>query len=136
MKSAIFLVAAAAALVACPAFAQNSGEQWHHHDPSRQACLQVGRVWNWYAPDNRTLIVEDNVHKKYKLELLGFCPGLKFTQHLGFRSIGGFEISCLTPGDTVFFHDTGMATRCSISKISAYTPEMEKADKAAREKKK
>ena len=44
------------------------------------------------------------------------------------------SLSCVTPGDIVFFHDIGMEMRCVISKVTAYTPEMEKADKAAKKK--
>lgn len=136
MKTSLLLAAALAAGVALPALAQ-TGEQppdgWNSNEPSHQRCLQIGRIWSWRAPDNRTLIVENDTHEKYKVDLLGYCPSLTFKQTLAFKSIGGVGLSCITPGDIVFFHDVGMETRCVISKVSAYTPQMEKADKAARE---
>lgn len=140
MKTSILLAAGLAALMATPslspALAQNGdhgkAEGWQKNEP--RACLQIGRIWSWYAPDNRTLIVENDTRKKFKLDLMGTCPGLTFKNTIGIRSPGGSYLSCVTPGDSVFFHDIGMSMRCVISKISHYTPEMEKADKAKRAK--
>jgi len=129
MTKTWILAAALAGLVAAPAAAQQGDKP-----ETPQACLQIGRIWSWNAPDNRTLIVENDTHQKFKLDLMGYCPGLTFKERLAFRSIGGMYLSCITPGDVVFFHDVGMETRCVISKVSAYTPAMEKADKEAKEK--
>ena len=134
MKSSVILAAALATLVVGPAIAQNGDASWNSNG-GKKACLQVGRVWSWRAPDNKTLIIENDVHKKFKVELMGYCPGLTFKETIGLRSPGGSYLSCVGAGDTVFFHDVGMDMRCVISKVSAYTPEMEKADKAAKEKK-
>lgn len=134
MKSSVILAAALAALVAGPAYAQNGEGDWHSNNEPK-ACLQVGRIYSWRAPDNRTLIIENDTHQKFKLELMGYCPGLTFKETIGLRSPGGSYLSCVGPGDTVFFHDLGMEMRCVINKVSAYTPEMEKADKAAKEAK-
>ena len=129
MTKTLILAAALAAVVVAPAAAQQGDKPQEQH-----VCLQIGRIWNWHAPDNRTLIVENDTHQKFKVDLMGYCPGLTFKEALAFRSIGGMSLSCITPGDVVFFHDVGMETRCVISKVSAYTPAMEKADKDAREK--
>lgn len=129
MTKTRILMAALAALAAAPAAADQAAKP-----EAPQACLQIGRIWSWNAPDNRTLIVENDTHQKFKLDLMGYCPGLTFKEALAFRSIGGMYLSCITPGDVVFFHDVGMETRCVISKVSAYTPAMEKSDKEAKEK--
>ncbi|MBU6472691.1 MAG: hypothetical protein KGJ75_03705 [Alphaproteobacteria bacterium] len=129
MTKTMILAAALAALTAAPAMAEPAGGNDASH-----ACLEVGRIWSWHAPDNRTLIVENDTHQKFKLDLMGYCPSLTFKETLGFRSIGGSYLSCITPGDVVFFHDIGTETRCVINKVSAYTPAMEKADKEAKEK--
>jgi hypothetical protein len=125
---------AAALFMAVPALLSTSAQAAENtaaKSPER-VCLQVGRIWNWHAPDNRTLIVEDDTHHKFKLGLMGYCPSLPFKQTLGFRAIGGGSVlSCLTPGDSVFFHDVGMSMNCAIQSVSADTPEMEKADKEA-----
>ena len=123
MKTKI-LLAGLVCLLATPAFAEE------------QACLRVGQIWNWKAVGNQTLIVESETHQKFKLGLMGFCQGLNFKQTLGFKSIGGTELSCLTPGDDVFVHVLSMRQTCPIKTIDLYTPDMEKADKDAAEAKK
>lgn len=136
MKTSLFAVAALAALLATPALAQDSNQQWTDNHSAKNTCLQLGQIWSWRAPDNRTLIVENDRHQKFKLDMMGYCPGLQYKETIAIRSPGGSYLSCVTPGDSVFFHDIGMETRCVINKIAPYTKEMEQADKAAKEKKK
>ncbi len=132
MKRWILLAAGLAGLMITPALAQGNDSHWNDNQTSRKACLQVGRIDSWRAPNNRSLIVENDSHQKFKVDLMGYCPGLTFKETIGLRSPGGSYLSCVGPGDTVFFHDIGMAMHCVISKVTAYTPEMEKADKAAK----
>jgi hypothetical protein len=113
------LLAGLALFCATPAFAN-------------PACLELSQIWNWKALDNRTLIVEDNWHQKFKLSLMIVCPDLAFRENLGFKSFGGTGLSCLTKGDDVIDRDHPLgAFRCPISNIVPYTPAMEKADKEA-----
>jgi hypothetical protein len=94
-------------------------------------CLRVGDVYTFHVRDNRTVIVEDRRHNKFKVDLMAICPQLKFKFGLGFKSLGGTTLSCLGPGDYVLARDRAMGPdRCPISKVTAYTPAMEKADKA------
>ena len=94
-------------------------------------CLQLVRVWSFKALDTRTLIVEDDLHQKFKLNLMGYCPALPFKEMLGFKVIGGMDLSCISRGDEVISHDIGMVYHCPIASIQSYTPAMEKADNAA-----
>lgn len=120
MKKVMLAVAALLALVTSPALAQ------------QRACLRIGDIYNWNALDDKTLIVEDNWHKKFKLKLIGTCYNLKFHETLAFKSPGSLSISCLSPGDTVIQRDFATGpSRCAITSIDAYTPDMEAADKAA-----
>lgn len=97
-----------------------------------RACLRVGQIYDWKAKNNSTLIVEDQFHRKYKVDLLGSCINLTYKQRIGFVSPGGTSLSCLTGGDSVIFRDSALGKQtCAVSKVSAYTPEMEKADKDA-----
>jgi hypothetical protein len=96
------------------------------------SCLEIGQIWNWNAPDNKTLIVEDNWHNKFKLGLMAPCQNLSFKERVGFKTIGGFsQLSCLSRGDEVIVHDIGIGQTCPITSIVPYTPAMEQADKAA-----
>ena len=120
MKKVVLAAAAVLTLVTSPALAQ------------QRACLRIGDIYNWNALDDKTLIVEDNWHKKFKLKLIGTCYGLKFHERLAFKSNGALAISCLSPGDSVIQRDFAMgASRCAITSIDNYTPDMEAADKAA-----
>jgi hypothetical protein len=119
MNTKLFSLLALALLAAAPASAVPS-------------CLQIGQIWNWNAPDNKTLIVEDNWHQKWKLSLMGPCINLTFKERVGFQSIGGFDgLTCLTKGDNVTIRNPGFPQRCPITNIVPYTPQMEAADKAA-----
>jgi hypothetical protein len=97
---------------------------------AERACLRFGQIYDWKAINDRTLIVEDDSHKKFRLGLIGTCSNLKFHERLAFKSPGSLEISCLSPGDEVISHEFG-PQRCAITRIEAYTPEMERADRAA-----
>jgi hypothetical protein len=95
------------------------------------ACLELALVWNYKALNDKTLIVEDEAHRKFKLTLMGYCPNLPYKQRLGFKVFGGTELSCISKGDEVISRDFGFPYRCPIMDIVAYTPAMEQADKAA-----
>ena len=118
MKMKLLATLGFAILLSTPAWAQRS-------------CLVVGQIYNWQAPNNNTLIVEDNWHKKFKVSLMGPCINLTFKERVGFKSFGGTELSCLTKGDDVLVRNPGFPQRCPITDIVPYTPQMEQADKAA-----
>jgi hypothetical protein len=118
MKKMLALAALAATFTA-PAMAQD-------------ACLRVGEIYDWKAMGDRTVIVEDNFHQKFKLDLLGDCTGLTFKLSLAFVSPGSMAISCVSPGDSVAFRQSPAGPQnCPIKAISVYTPAMEKVDKEA-----
>lgn len=119
MNIKLFSVLAVAALAATPVLAAPS-------------CLQLGQIYSWNAPDNKTLIVEDNWHQKFRLSLMGYCQNLTFKERIGFKAFGGTQLSCLSKGDYVLVRDPGFPQRCPIMDIVPYTPQMEAADKAAK----
>ena len=102
--------------------------------PEKKACLQIGRIDNWNAPNSRTVIVSTSNRTKYKLDLMGSCSGINFRETVAFKAFGGSSLSCLTSGDSILYrNDVGSVGRCPIQSITVYTPEMEKADKLARQ---
>lgn len=94
-------------------------------------CLVMDQIWNWHAVNDQTLIVEDNSHHKFKVSLMAPCINLTFKERIGFKSFGGTGLSCLSKGDDVLVRNPGFPERCPITDIQLYTPDMEKADKAA-----
>jgi len=96
-----------------------------------RACLEFGEIYNWNAVDNRTLVVEDNLHHKFRVSLLSYCPNLNFKERVGFRSPGAMRLTCLSPGDSVIVNNLGAGfRRCPIKSIEAYTPAMQARDAA------
>jgi len=92
-------------------------------------CLQIGRIWSWKALDNKTLIVQDELYRKFKLALTGYCPRLPFKLNLAIKSASGINgLDCVRRGDSVISQDVGMHYICPVMSIVPYTPEMEKAD--------
>ena len=123
MKSLLVVSAIATVVVSTPLLAQSS---------AASACLRFGEIYSWKALDNRTVIAEDNRHNKFKLALMGYCPNVQFKERVGFQSPGSTYLSCLSAGDTLLVNQfgSGQPQRCPITSVSAYTPEMEQADKA------
>jgi hypothetical protein len=124
MNRSLLAAGILATLISTPAFAQ----------PVPRACLRFGEIYSWKALDNRTVVAEDNRHNKFRLALMGYCPDLQFKERIGFQSPGSSYLSCMSEGDTLLVNQFGtqMPQRCPIIGITAYTPEMERADKAAK----
>jgi hypothetical protein len=95
------------------------------------ACLQIGRIWSFHPLHRNTLIVEDELHRKFRVDLMGYCPRLPFKLNLGFKSASGINgLDCVRKGDDVISQDVGMNYTCPVTSVVPYTPDMEKADKA------
>lgn len=117
MKIAI-LAAALMTLAAIPAAAQPAAP------PSAQRpCLRLDSIYNWKAVDNKTLIVEDDFHKKFRVGLMTYCEGLQFKERVAFHSAVPIRLTCLSAGDDVLIRELGTGfTRCPISSITPYEP--------------
>jgi hypothetical protein len=117
VNKTILLAAGLSVLMAAPAFAART-------------CLQYGSLYNFDAQDDKTLIVEDNFHNKFKISLMGICPQLTFKFGIGFRSFGPhMALDCVSSGDDIVTRNAGTGgQRCPIRSVVAYTPDMAKAD--------
>jgi len=121
MRTILLALAVLATATATPAMAE-------------RACLRFGYLWNWNALNARTLIVEDQWggHKKFKLGLIGICDDIRYHERLAFQSRGSLDIDCVSPGDAVITQEAGLGpSKCAVTSIEVYTPQMEAADKAA-----
>jgi hypothetical protein len=118
MKTTFALAILTASLLSPPALAD-------------RMCLQRSQIYNWNAQNDRTIIVEDMLHKKYKLSLMVSCQHLQFHQRLGFKTFDPSALACVSRGDSVISGTEIGPQTCPIKTIEAYTPDMEKADKDA-----
>ena len=86
-------------------------------------CLRVGYIHNWEAVNDKTVIVEDDWRKKFRLSLIGVCNDLKYHYVLSFRAIGVTNLSCLEVGDQVISHEMGIGGEpCTVTQIEAFVP--------------
>ena len=98
-----------------------------------QVCLRQIDMYSFDAvPGNRALIVEDQRHRRYRMNFVGICSGLQFKMGLRFKTFGTSNLSCLSRGDQVLQHDPVMRAPCIIKDIQLQTPDMDRADKAAK----
>lgn len=119
MKKIVFAMLGLAMLPTPPAYAFSG-------------CLQVGLIWSWKPLDKKTLIVEDQLHEKFRLGLMGYCPALPYKLTLGFKALGATTgLDCVSRGDEVISYDVGRPYTCPVMSIAPYTPEMEKTDQPA-----
>lgn len=118
MKTTLVLAALAAVCACGPAMAATG-------------CLQQAQIYSWKALNDRTLIVEDKFHNKFKVDLMTPCQHLQFHQNLGFRTFSNTSLACVTKGDEVISGTAIGPQHCPIRSIEPYTAEMEKVDKEA-----
>jgi hypothetical protein len=118
MKSIFAFAVIAATLLVTPALAART-------------CLQQSLIYSWKALDDRTLIVEDKFHDKFRLSLMVPCQHLQFHENLGFRTFSNTALTCVAKGDEVISGTSIGPQHCPIKTIEPYTADMEKADKAA-----
>lgn len=105
--------------------------------PEKIICLQRNQIDGWGARDNHSLVVNDIYGKKYLLTLSGWCQDFDVSMGISFHSVIGNPAMCLARGDYVVPHGGAAlpspGTRCMITGIERYTPEMEKAYHEAKE---
>lgn len=119
MKMNLLPVIGLAILTAPPVLAQSPTMP---PSASKLPCLRFGEIYNWKALDNKSLMVEDNFHKKFHVDLMGTCEGLQFKERVGFKSAGSVALTCMSPGDDVIVRNVGSGfQRCPISRITPET---------------
>lgn len=123
----LFFISAALLLAAAstPAFAKGD-----------DACLMHRYVDGWGAHGDHAMVVNDSFGRKYLVSLAGLCNDLNYAFAAGIKSPVGGE-TCVERGDKIVMRGGGAMGQdvCWVTKVERYTPEMEKAYKAALEAK-
>lgn len=132
MKSRILTAAlvatlgCAAVLPVSPAAAQPRNDR---------VCLRQIDMYSFDAvPGNRSLIVEDRRHQRYRVNFMGICSNLQYKLGLRFKSFSNSNLSCLSRGDQVIQRDPVTPAPCVIRDIQRQTPEMDRADMMERDR--
>jgi len=126
MKRALSALVAAASLCALPAAAQAPA--------ASTGCLRLGQIDGFSAirGNDRAFVVTDKLHRRFKISLVHDCGDLDLNLTVGFQTLEGGRLACISRGDTVINRDPARAgSRCPIASVEIYTPAMEAADKAA-----
>ncbi|MBV8799937.1 MAG: hypothetical protein JO208_09035 [Alphaproteobacteria bacterium] len=99
---------------------------------AQQNCLVSAQIWSWNPLNRKTLIVQDTIHRQFKVTLYGPCPGIDYNIGAAIVSHGNTALDCVRPGDVVVHRGYGMGNRCLIKSVEPYTGAMQKADEATR----
>jgi hypothetical protein len=104
--------------------------------PANNICLFRHDIFGWGSRDDHSVVIDDRFGKKYLLNLAGVCSDLNWAFGVGIRPVGGASV-CVERGDHIVMRGGGVmgGAPCWVTKIQYYTPDMQKADKAAREAK-
>ena len=93
-------------------------------------CLRQIDMYSFSAvPGNRSLVVEDRRHQRYRLNFQGICNGLQFKLGLAFKTFANTNLTCLSRGDQVIQRDPIGPSRCIIRDIQYQTPDQDRMDR-------
>jgi hypothetical protein len=120
------LIAAAMVCVTAPAIAQS----YDRSDRDRP-CLRNRNIYDYQVvPGDRSLVVRDIARKRYRINFLGQCYGLKFNMGLAFRTRGTGTLSCVERGDSVY-NNAGIGTdrQCIVQSVEYQTRALDQFDR-------
>ncbi|HVW75266.1 MAG TPA: DUF6491 family protein [Rhizomicrobium sp.] len=122
-----YLFAAVFLFSAVPAMAQPAPQP-----PSGPACLRQINMYDFKpVPGNRALIVIGRDRQRYRVNFIGQCYDLQYPMGLRFKTRGTSNLSCVSKGDQVLFHDPASPGICMIRDVQYQTPAMDQQDAAA-----
>lgn len=100
--------------------------------PAEPACLRQIDMYDFKpVPGNRSLIVIDRGRKRFRVNFVGQCYDLQYPMGLRFKTNGTSNLSCVSRGDKVLFHDPAGPGFCMIHDVQYQTPAMDQLDAAA-----
>jgi hypothetical protein len=122
------LLAALLLCMALPAGAQPAAQP----APSEPVCLRQRDIYDFQTvPGNRSLIVIDQLRKRYRLNFMGVCYNLQYHLNLGFKTHGVGTLSCVEKGDSVLQRDVVGPQQCIIKSVEYQTLTLDKVDAEA-----
>lgn len=121
MKAFLFMLTALMTF-SLAAFAQSGKKPAVHPDENilviakKPKVVSIPRTYgsssleDWFALDNRHLVIVLTGKRKYKATLMNTCTGLRFTDSIGFSTMGPFELDkwttiVLPGGERCFIKD-------------------------------
>lgn len=100
-----------------------------------QQCFLASQVNGFDAIDDQTVDVTVGVNNVYRLQIVGVCPDIDWTQRIGIRARGGSRWVCRgLDAELIVPSPTGLQT-CPVTAVRKLTDEELKAKRAARSEK-
>jgi hypothetical protein len=113
------LAAVAALLAACtnapPPDAQRAAA-------AGRQCFNAGTVNGFDAIDNDTVLVNVGVRGIYKLDIVGVCPDVDWTNRIGLRSTSGSSWVCEAMDAELLVPSPSGLQRCPVVGVQKLTP--------------
>ena len=123
-----YLLTAVLLCSAVPAIAQPPSQPAAPSDP---ACLRQVNMYDFKpVPGNRSLIVIGRDRQRYRVNFMGQCYDLQYPLGLRFKTNGTSNLSCVSKGDSVLFHDPATPGICIIRSVEYQTPALDQQDAA------
>src|ERR1700761_9135775 len=125
-----YLLAAALLFSVLPAMAQPPAPP--SVAPAERACLRQINMYDFKpVPGNRSLIVIGRDRVRYRVNFVGQCYDLQYPMGLRFKTRGTSNLSCVSRGDQVLFHDPAGPGFCMIRDVQYQTLALDQQDAAA-----
>ena len=93
----------------------------------RGQCFNASSVNSFHALGDNAVIVTVGANRYYKLDIVGVCPNIDWTQRVGLRTTGGSSWIC-EGNDAEFVVPSSTGTqRCPVTGVHPVSPEEAKA---------
>ncbi len=89
---------------------------------AKRTCFWVQNVNGWSSADDHTVMLRTGVKDVYRLDLMGPCPDIEWSQHIGLVSQGSSSI-CSPLDATVIAQGPLGPQRCPVKAVTKLTPE-------------
>lgn len=122
MRNTLSLGAAALVAYALPAAAKTPPEA----AKTPRECFWTDRVTNFASDDDRTVYLRVGVKEVWRLEMLGRCTDVDWSNRIAIRSRGGSHICSGLDAEIIAPSPIG-PQRCAVKTVRKLTPEEIKA---------
>jgi hypothetical protein len=129
-RNVSFAVLTVLVCVSAPALAQQPDPP--KPVPSGPACLRPINLYDFKpVPGNRSLIVIDQAHQRYRVNFMSVCYNLQYHLGVAFKTRGVGNLSCVSKGDSVLIRDEVTPGPCIIKDVEYQTVALDQADAQA-----
>ena len=124
------LAVAASAMLVATCNTANSPPGAQSAAAGGQQCFNAGTVNDFDAIDNDTVLVNVGARNIYKLDIVGVCPDIDWSQRIAIRATGGSSFICESMDAELLVPSPTGLQRCPVVGIQKLTPEQAAALKA------